>query len=252
MSIIQASVDEQIMTITNNPTIASGGSGTNILNVTFDSDWDGFLKTAVFYQDIKNPYFVPMERDSCVVPWESTMKDGILNIGIFGVKDNKRITTVVKKYKVFKGALTDEINVQPPSQDMWQQIFAEISATKLLVANLVQEQSQFIQNQTQGFEEYKTTTTQNIKDTLEKYGDLVVLMDIDSYIEVPNRKAGSVYFNATERVDNSLERVVVMQKGGYIPPSQRTEQNIYFNTETTLEVAEGIKASPYVGIRITG
>lgn len=143
MSVIKASVDEQVMTITNNPVLASGGIDTNTLEVVFDSDWNGYLKTAVFYQDIKHPYFKIMENDACIVPWEATENDGVICIGIFGVKDNKRITTIIKKYKVLKGAIVGEMELQTPSEDVWQQILDALLENKLLVQQIKDEQAKY-------------------------------------------------------------------------------------------------------------
>lgn len=143
MSIIKASVDEQIMTITNNPLLASGSANTNKLMITFDSEWEGYLKTAVFYQDIKKPYFAIMENNTCVVPWEVLENDGILCMGVFGVKENSRITTVINKYKVFKGALTSEMGLQPPTMDVWQQILSALLENKALVQQIKDEQAKY-------------------------------------------------------------------------------------------------------------
>ena len=66
----------------------------------------------------------------------------------------------------------------------------------------------------QSFNEYKTNTNESIKETLEKYGDMVVMMDIGEYIDPADRKTGSLYFNATERIDKVNDLIKVSPNMG--------------------------------------
>lgn len=115
MSEIYARCNDQELILLETPTIASGGVKENVLNVTFDSTWDGYEKNAIFYQNEKEPYFAKLDSNNeCVIPWEATKKEGSFFIGIFGVKDDAVLTSEVVRYKLKKGAVTEDIKPSIP------------------------------------------------------------------------------------------------------------------------------------------
>lgn len=58
---------------------------------TFDQSWANLIKTAVFRVD-ELVYHTPLEKDSCFIPFE-VLKEGIMHLSVFGIKDNTRATT---------------------------------------------------------------------------------------------------------------------------------------------------------------
>ena len=56
-TIINVECVDQELIVTNSPTLASGGICENLVSFKFCGKWDGFSKTAVFYQNEKNVYY---------------------------------------------------------------------------------------------------------------------------------------------------------------------------------------------------
>ena len=82
-TIIKVKCIDQTLTLINSPVIASGGLNENKLECEFCEKWDGFSKTAVFYQDKKNVYYSVLdENDTCVIPKEATASKGTMCFGI--------------------------------------------------------------------------------------------------------------------------------------------------------------------------
>ena len=54
MAQINILLEKQLLTIQNMEIIASGDSNFDSCEFTFDKTWDGFVKTAVFYQEKTN------------------------------------------------------------------------------------------------------------------------------------------------------------------------------------------------------
>lgn len=133
-------VDQNIVFV-DTPRIFSGDVNTDIVSFEFDTVWDGYLKTAVFYKDIENPYFVVMTGNECVIPSEVIATTGKLHIGVVGVLDDKVITSEVVVYDINQGAVTP-MDV-PLTEDIWQQILAELRATRILAQQLRQDQEEY-------------------------------------------------------------------------------------------------------------
>ena len=127
MSIINVTCIDQTLTIVNSPTIASGGVEENYIEFTFDSVWSGFAKTAVFFMDEKKPYYSVIDANNrCVIPWETTQKDGKLWFGVVGVSGDIRLTTELKKYNIVKGGYIEEAAPSAPTEDVWAQCLEQI------------------------------------------------------------------------------------------------------------------------------
>ena len=141
MSQIQVKAIDQNIVFVDTPRIYSGGVNTDSVRFEFDKVWDGYLKTAVFYTDIKNPYFVVMTDNECVIPSEVIANTGKLYIGVVGVLDDKVITSEVVVYDIPQGAVTPM--EAPLAEDVWQQILAELRATRILAQQLRQDQEEY-------------------------------------------------------------------------------------------------------------
>lgn len=124
---IKISCKDQVLKITEAPVVAAGGLNEVYIEFTFCQKWDGFAKTATFYRDEEEAYYAVLdENDTCIVPWEVCFESGTFYIGVFGVKDEIRRTTNVVKYKVRKGAITENMIPSNPSPQVYEQIMSEI------------------------------------------------------------------------------------------------------------------------------
>lgn len=122
MSVLKLKCVDQVLTLINTPVIASGGIEENTLEVDFCSRWNGFVKTAVFYKKEDEVYNVLMVNDSCLIPDEITMTDGVFYFGIYGVNGVKRNTSEIKSYKIVKGSFIEGQEPGEPTPDVYTQI----------------------------------------------------------------------------------------------------------------------------------
>lgn len=128
MSEIHVRVNDQVIKFTQSPSIASGG--VNEVRVVFDfcEKWDGFVKTALFYLDESEPYYVVLQNDTCTVPWEMTAEKGTFYFSVFGEKGETRRTANIVKYKVGLG-LPAGTFPHDPSPEVYDQIMALLGET---------------------------------------------------------------------------------------------------------------------------
>lgn len=108
---------------------ASGSQDYLTASFVFDSDWDGLVKTAVFYQVKTTTYPVLLDtEDSCKIPAEAMTTTSYLNIGVCGIKGAKVITTNFVYVKLEDGAYGTGITPDPPSPDVYAQMLAIMAA----------------------------------------------------------------------------------------------------------------------------
>ena len=137
MSVIRASVTDQLLKITEAPVVASGGHNELKVAFTFCEKWDGFAKTATFYRDENEIYYAVLdENDTCVVPWEVYFEAGTFYFGVFAEKDSIRRTTNVVKYKTKKGAVSSDLLPSDPSPGVYEQILSQLGEVNLLSQEL--------------------------------------------------------------------------------------------------------------------
>ena len=128
MTTIKLYVTEQNIIIEENPLIASGDLNTVQLQASFSPEWAGFSRTAVFYQDEANAYHAVLGHDNtCLIPWEVLAHEGTLYLGIYGMKDDRRMTTEIIRYTIHKGAWLETQAPADPSPDIYAQISAELA-----------------------------------------------------------------------------------------------------------------------------
>lgn len=134
MSVIQVSCTDQVMTLTNTPVIASGGVNENFIEFSFCSQWDGFAKVCAFYQQPGAYYHSLLDSTNrCPIPAEVCAAPGPMYFGVVGVKGDITRTSEVIKYKLVEGVMTE---ITDPTEDVYQQILAELVAIRELVANI--------------------------------------------------------------------------------------------------------------------
>lgn len=144
MSQIMFSVVDQDLYITNQPTIASGDVTVDQAIFSFESDdWDGRVKTAVFFIDENEPYYRVLDpTGACYIPTEIMTDAGRISIGVFGVKNSTVLTSTIVRYKIVPGAITQETDGLTP--ELWDQILQEYQNINTTVDNLAAEQQEFL------------------------------------------------------------------------------------------------------------
>ena len=134
MSVIQVNCTDQVMTLTNTPVIASGGVNENFIEFSFCSQWDGFAKVCAFYQQPGTYYHSLLDSaNRCLIPAEVCAEPGSMYFGVVGVKGDVTRTSEVIKYKLVEGVMTE---ITDPTEDVYQQILAELAAIRELVGNI--------------------------------------------------------------------------------------------------------------------
>lgn len=140
MTTIGLIATDQLLEIVLQPRVASGDHNSVTLHVDFDSEWDGYGKSAVFYtaKNKQNAYEAVLVDGECVVPHEVLTEDGILYIGVRGVNaENAVKTSSLIKYRIVEGAPAGEGTTVEPTPDVYQQLMAAYgkTATSAEVAN---------------------------------------------------------------------------------------------------------------------
>ena len=79
MTTIGLSANDQLLAVTLNPKVASGQQNTVDIHVEFSDDWDGFVKSAVFFtsNDTNTIFEKVLTNGECVIPAEVMSKDDI-------------------------------------------------------------------------------------------------------------------------------------------------------------------------------
>ena len=104
MNHIQLSVDGNILKVVQEAASTQGSAKYDSCSFTFDNEWDGFTKTAVFSTENDDSYKVLIENGSCLIPSVCLEKEGNLRIAVFGINDSDVvITTNTVAHRVEEG-----------------------------------------------------------------------------------------------------------------------------------------------------
>ncbi len=134
MAQIEILLEKQLLTIQNQDIIASGDVNYDTCAFSFDSTWDGFVKTAVFYQDKKNVQYVVLgSDDTCTIPAVAMAKEGNMYIGVFGVSGSKVMTSTVGRLYIRQGAISGDAVSTEPSDDIFLAIIAQYQRIVMLM-----------------------------------------------------------------------------------------------------------------------
>ena len=94
---------------------------------TFGPEWDGYVKTAVFYSTVNSQRIAVLldDKNKCFIPWESILDPGALYLGVYGTKGKIEIPTNFVIFKSIQGSAGS--NMPPaPSEDIYAQILNKI------------------------------------------------------------------------------------------------------------------------------
>lgn len=131
MSLIRLKCVDQTLQFYNTPKLYSGDVNFDYLQVDFDSSWKNYNRTAIFYNEKDHVYYQELDFDNkCVIPKEVIAKEGYFYLGVFGSYNDSIVTSEIKKYKIYEGAITEGLETPEPNLDIWEQILADYGNVK--------------------------------------------------------------------------------------------------------------------------
>lgn len=124
MTTIYLNVTDLLLSATIIPVTASGNVNSIRIHATFDVEWDGYGKTAMFYTSNNAKVYesVLSSTGYCNIPSEVLQLPGNLFIGIKGIKGTSRKNTSVVRLKLLDGAPLQVVS--DPSDTVYEQILA--------------------------------------------------------------------------------------------------------------------------------
>ena len=126
MSEIKIQCVDQALHLVEMPPIYSGDVNYDTVSFDFDTTWNDYTKTAIFYQSKDKAYSQLLDASgSCKIPKEVLASKGICYIGVFGVYDNTVITSQVLRYRILEGAITEDLNIPDPTPSIYEQILSK-------------------------------------------------------------------------------------------------------------------------------
>lgn len=152
MAQIEIILEKQLLTIQNREVISSGDVNYDSCRFEFDESWEGYIKTAVFYQEKQKVYYAVLDNeDKCYIPAPAIVKASPLYIGVFGVLGNKILTSSMDSISIVEGAVSGaEVDIEPS-----ETVFAAIIAHYQVILDTIVAQNR-------SFEEaYKLLDKQN-------------------------------------------------------------------------------------------
>ncbi len=93
MNQIRLSVNKNKLSVTADCFTTGGSVNYDECEFTFDSEWNGFTKTAVFSSNGNDSYRVNLVNNCCKIPSVCMENPGIIRIGVYGIKDEDIIIT---------------------------------------------------------------------------------------------------------------------------------------------------------------
>lgn len=131
MTQIELITNDQKLTISGRPVIASGDKNTVQIKVCFDPAWEGFAKSATFFTeaDRDTKYEIVLNDNMCVVPHEVLADPGIIHIGVRGIKADTDATKTsdLVSYRIKQGASEGTNIGTPPTPSMYQQLLDKVA-----------------------------------------------------------------------------------------------------------------------------
>lgn len=147
MARLQIELEKQLLILKNQEIIASGDSIFDSCAFKFDGSWNGFVKTAVFYQDKKNvQYMVLNDDDTCMIPSAAMTKAGRMYIGVFGIKDTAVLTSSLAFVDIIEGAISGDTVSTEPTDDVFLAIIAQYQRIAEMMRKYEETAEQFNAN----------------------------------------------------------------------------------------------------------
>ena len=158
MSDLRAKLIDQNLTWLNNQAIYSGDINTDRIHFDFCSNWEGYIKTAIFYRSTDEIYQQLLDEDnSCIIPHEVLSQEGFICIGVYGVKDDRVLTSQCLRYRVQHGAISDRLSIEPPTLTIYEQVISQYGG-------MIIEQALFVEYQTALMQQYDEAISTSIQE----------------------------------------------------------------------------------------
>lgn len=166
-------MDFTILDVTNNiqdPLLIS--KSRNIYKVIFslEDEWEGFTKMAVF-KNSSTVKEVFLSDNQCIIPWEVLDNSGNLFIGIYGIKEDMRKSTVYTYAKYVREGAEDGTEPQEPTKDVYESFLEEINDISNKVDKLYEDAENGVFN---GKSAYEYAVENGYKGTEEEFGQKLV------------------------------------------------------------------------------
>lgn len=175
MAQIEIKLEKQLLTIQNREVISSGDVNYDSCRFEFDESWEGYTKTAVFYQEKQRVYYAILDNENkCYIPAPAIVKASPLYIGVFGVLGNKILTSSMDSLPIVEGAISGaEVDIEPSDT-----VFAAIVASYQAILDTITKQNQSL-DQTKEIlkEQNRILETINAFDVVEVSGQLLVIKE---------------------------------------------------------------------------
>lgn len=144
MTTLELQLENQLLTLLNQEIIASGDANIDKCTFSFSKEWDGFVKTAVFYQNKNNvQYAVLGNDDTCMIPAAAMARPGRMYIGVFGIKDTAVFTSTLVTIDIHEGAVSGENISVEPTDDVFLAIIAQYQRIVELMSSYERTAEQF-------------------------------------------------------------------------------------------------------------
>lgn len=178
MAKLQMELEKQLLTLKNQEIIASGDSNFDSCTFKFDESWDGFVKTAVFYQDKSNvQYMVLEDDDTCMIPAAAMIRAGRMYIGVFGIKDTAVVTSTLVTVDIKEGAISGDTVSTEPTDDVFLAIIAQYQRIAELMRKYEETARQFnanIQEQNRILETLNAFDVLEVSERLDEIEDRMI------------------------------------------------------------------------------
>lgn len=178
MAKLLVSLEKQMLTIINSEVIASGDVDVDSCEFRFDQEWDGYARTAVFYQDkTRVQYAVLDTANACVIPAAAMTNKGNLYIGVFGVRGSKVLTSTVDRIYLQQGSISGGTVTKDPGDDIFLAIIAQYQRILELMREYEDTAAQFtaaMTEQNRLLESLNAFDVMEIKDRLDQIEDRMI------------------------------------------------------------------------------
>ena len=134
---IRLHADDQTLTVEQSELLVSGSVNVYQVQFSFSDRWEELDKTAVF-QAWYHSWSVPLDGDTCSIPWEALKKPGcVLRAGVYGTKGDQLIlpTLWAEVGKIEPGAAPGD-DTKPPTPGVYEQILAEANQARQLAQSV--------------------------------------------------------------------------------------------------------------------
>lgn len=146
MAQINCFIEKRYLSIEPAVNITTGSIGSIQCSFSFDGEWGGLQKTAIFKASDGQTYPVLITDGACTVPYEAIADGCYITMGVMGTKDgNVVVATEWKNGDLNTGCYTA---IAPPSEDIYLQILNEFSTSTARVeaaADKIQQSADEIQ-----------------------------------------------------------------------------------------------------------